>query len=136
MGFHKRFITKDLILSQKDFESIDSLLDADALIFDTWSSNFFKRFDENYKIYQEKRNNHIEENKFASSFTNTDAFDKYHISNILINLKINPSWLDIHLCIESFRPIEIPQSISGKFNLLCNFCIQLIENKLEENGLQ
>jgi hypothetical protein len=136
MGFHKRFITKDLILSQKDFESIDSLLDADALIFDTWSSNFFKRFDENYKIYQEKRNNHIEENKFASSFTNTDGFDKYHISNILINLKINPSWLDIHLCIESFRPIEIPQSISGKFNLLCNFCIQLIENKLEENGLQ
>ena len=136
MGFHKRFITKDLILSQKDFESIDSLLDADALIFDTWSSNFFKRFDENYKIYQEKRNNHIEENKLASSFTNTDAFDKYHISNILINLKINPSWLDIHLCIESFRPIEIPQSISGKFNLLCNFCIQLIENKLEENGLQ
>ena len=136
MGFHKRFITKDLILSQKDFESIDSLLDADALIFDTWSSNFFKRFDENYKIYQEKRNNHIEENKFASSFTNTDGFDKYHISNILINLKINPSWLDIHLCIESFRPIEIPQSISGKFNLLCNFCIQLIENKLEENELQ
>ncbi len=136
MGFHKRFITKDLILSQKDFESIDSLLNADALIFDTWSSNFFKRFDENYKIYQEKRNNHIEENKFASSFTNTDGFDKYHISNILINLKINPSWLDIHLCIESFRPIEIPQSISGKFNLLCNFCIQLIENKLEENGLQ
>ena len=136
MGFHKRFVNKDLILSQKDFESIDSLLNADALIFDTWSSNFFKRFDENYKIYQEKRNNYIKENKFSSSFTNTDGFDKYYISNVLINLKINPSWLDIHLCIEHFRPIEIPQSISGKFDLLCNFCIQLIENKLEENGLQ
>ena len=135
MGFHKRFVTKDLILSQKDFESIDSLLNADALIFDTWSSNFFKRFDENYKIYQEKRNNYIEENKFASSFTNTNGFDKYYISNILINLKINPSWLDIHLCIEAFRPIEIPKSISGKFDLLCNYCIQLIENKLE-NGFQ
>jgi hypothetical protein len=136
MGFHKRFITKDLVLSQRDFESIDSLLNADALIFDTWSSNFFKRFDNNYKIYQEKRNNYIKENKFSSSFTNTDGFDKYYISNVLINLKISPSWLDIHLCIESFRPIEIPQSISGKFDLLCNFCIQLIENKLEENGLQ
>lgn len=136
MGFHKRFITKDLILSQRDFESIDSLLDADALIFDTWSSNFFKRFDENYKVYQEKRDTYIEENKFSSSYLSTDGFDKYYLSNVLINLKTNPNWLDIHLCIESFRPIEIPQSISGKFDLLCKFCIQLIENKLEENGLQ
>lgn len=135
MGFHKRFITKDLILSQKDFENIESLLKADALIFDTWSSNFFKRFDENYIDYQKKRQTFIEENKFSSSFTNTDNFDKYYISNILINLKYNPDWLDIHLCIESFRPIEIPKSVSGKFDLLCNFCIQLIETKLESNEL-
>jgi len=136
MGFHKRFITKDLVLSQKSFEDIEKLLNADALIFDTWSSNFFKRFDENYQLYQDKRNNYIEENYFSSSFTNTDGFDKYYISNVLVNLKINPSWLDIHLCIEHFRPIEIPQSISGKFDLLCNFCIKLIENKLEENEPQ
>ena len=102
MGFHKRFITKDLVLSQKSFEDIEKLLNADALIFDTWSSNFFKRFDENYQLYQDKRNNYIEENYFSSSFTNTDGFDKYYISNVLVNLKINPSWLDIHLCIEHF----------------------------------
>jgi hypothetical protein len=34
MGFHKRFITKDLILSQKSFEDIEGLFNADALIFD------------------------------------------------------------------------------------------------------
>ena len=135
MGFHKRFINKDIILSQKNFEDIESLLNADALIFDTWSSNFFKRFDNNFEEYQKKRSSYIEENKFSSSFSNTDGFDKYHISNILVNLKNDPNWLDIHLCVESFRPIEIPQSISGKFDLLCKFCIQLIENKLEENEL-
>ena len=40
MGFHKRFITKDLILSQKSFEDIERLFNtgfkADAVIFDTW----------------------------------------------------------------------------------------------------
>ena len=135
MGFHKRFISKELVLSQNNFEDIESLLKADALIFFTWSSNFFKRFDENYIEYQKKRQELIEKNKFASVFSNTNDFDKYHISNVLINLKTNPSWLDIHICIESFRPIEIPQTISGKFDLLCKFCIQLIETKLENNEL-
>jgi hypothetical protein len=135
MGFHKRFITKDLVLSQKSFEDIEKLLNADALIFDTWSSNFYKRLDENFEEYQSKRLQYIEDNKFASSFSSTESFDKYYISNILVNLINNPHWLDIHICIESFNPIEIPLPISGKFDLLCKFCIQLIENKLSENEL-
>jgi hypothetical protein len=135
MGFHKRFITKDLVISQKSFEDIEKLLSADALIFDTWSSNFYKRLDENFEEYQNKRLQYIEDNKFSSSFSSTESFDKYHISNILVNLINNPHWLDIHICIESFNPIEIPLSVSGKFDLLCKFCIQLIENKLSENEL-
>jgi hypothetical protein len=136
MGFHKRFITKDLVLSQKSFEDIERLLNADALIFDSWSSNFFKRFDEKYIEYQDKRNLIREEHKFKSSWPDVSTLDGYYLSNILINLKLNPDWIDIQLCIESFRPIDIPQTISGKFDLLCNFCIQLIENKLEDNELQ
>jgi len=135
MGFNKRFINKDLILSQKKFENIVRLFNADALIFDNWSSNFFKRFDENYDEYQNKRNLINEEHKFKSSWPDVSTMNGYYLSNILINLKLNPNWIDIQLCIESFRPIDIPQSISGKFDLLCNFCIQLIENKLEENEL-
>jgi hypothetical protein len=77
MGFHKRFITKDLVLSQKSFEDIEKLLSADALIFDTWSSNFYKRLDENFEEYQNKRLQYIEDNKFSSSFRwpNNVAFD-------------------------------------------------------------
>lgn len=135
MGFHKRWITKDLILSQNSFDDIIKLFNADALIFDTWSSNFFKFFDENYELYQEKRNTYLEENRFSSAPPVTDGFDNQYISNILINLKTNPSWLDIALCIERFRPIDIPQDISGKFDLLCNFCIFLIEKEFEKNEL-
>jgi len=135
MGFHKRFITKDTILYQKSFEDIERLLSADALIFDTWSSNFFKRFDEKYEEYQDKRNLISEEHKFKSSWPDVSTLDGYYLGNILINLKLNPNWIDVQLCIETFRPIDIPQSISGKFDLMCNFCIQLIENKLE-NELQ
>jgi len=42
------------------------------------------------------------------------------------------SWLDVQLCIEFFRPIDIPQTISGKFDLMCNFCIHLIEGEFEK----
>jgi len=135
MGFHKRFITKDLILSQKSFEDIERLFNtgfkADAVIFDTWSSNFFQRFDEKYLEYQDKRNLINEEHKFQSSWPDVSDLNGHYLSNILINLKLDPNWVDVQLCIESFRPIDIPQSISGKFDLMCNFCIQLIENKLE-----
>jgi len=131
MGFNKRFISKDLVLSQKKFEDIERLFNADALIFDNWSSNFFQRFDEKYKEYQDKRNKINEDHKFKSSWPDVSTLDGYYLSNILINLKLDPNWIDIQLCIENFRPIDIPQSISGKFDLMCNFCIQLIENKLE-----
>ena len=38
MGFHKRFITKYHIL--ENIDRIEEFLDADALILDSWSSNF------------------------------------------------------------------------------------------------
>lgn len=135
MGFFKRFITKDLILTQKNCESVLNLLEADAVVFDTWSSNFFKRFDDNYNDYQEKRQKKIEQYQFSSSYANIQEFDTHHISNILINLKNDPCWIDIHVCLEAFKPVEISSRISGQFELLREYCINLIENKLE-NGFQ
>jgi len=133
MGFYKRFITKDSILSQKSFEDIEMLLDADSLILDNWSSNFFKRFDEKYTEYQNKRNLIIDEFKYKSSPPDVSSLNGYYISNILINLKLDPNWTDIQLCADNLNT-DIPKDISGNFNLLCDFFIKLIENKME-NGL-
>ena len=44
MGFHKRFITKDIIKSTND-DQIGLLFNSDTLIFnDDWSYNFYNLF--------------------------------------------------------------------------------------------
>lgn len=40
MGFNKRYITKEKILN--NLSSLNMLFKSDALILDTWSSNFHK----------------------------------------------------------------------------------------------
>jgi hypothetical protein len=50
MGFHKRFITKDIILMTKE-EHLKTLFSSDALIFeDDWSYNFYNMFNNGYTI--------------------------------------------------------------------------------------
>jgi len=43
MGFNKRFITRDVIISTPK-ESLSRLFNADGLIMDNWSSNFIDEF--------------------------------------------------------------------------------------------
>ena len=44
MGFHKRFITKDIIMLTKE-EHLDTLFSSDALIFeDDWSMQFYNMY--------------------------------------------------------------------------------------------
>lgn len=44
MGFYRRFLTKDLIVSTPE-DFIPTLLDADGLIMDEWSSKFIEEFE-------------------------------------------------------------------------------------------
>lgn len=49
MGFHKRFITKETILTTGK-EHLNTLFSADALLFsDEWSSQFYELFVEGYE---------------------------------------------------------------------------------------
>jgi hypothetical protein len=43
MGFNKRMISKELIVST-DEQNIPKLFDADSLIFDNWSYKFYELF--------------------------------------------------------------------------------------------
>lgn len=60
MGFHKRFITKETILSTSK-EHINTLFSADALLFsDEWSSRFYELLNEGYEyneIIEKLKNN-------------------------------------------------------------------------------
>lgn len=135
MSFNKRYITKDIILSNIDnLKYISNLVKADALIIDNWSDKFYKNFDFKYKKYNEIRNLIISENKFDSNqreMLSDENFNKLKkLSNVLINLKTNPDWIDIHLA-NSIIEDTIPDEISGKFNLLVDYFIQKINSKYE-----
>jgi len=54
MGFHKRFITKDTIMSTSE-EHIDTLFSSDALIFeDDWSMEFYNMYYDGHTIKEIK----------------------------------------------------------------------------------
>jgi hypothetical protein len=135
MGFNKRYIKKELILNNlNNLDYISNLINADALIIDDWSDDFYKNFNFNFKEYNKIRNKIINDNIISSNhreMLSTDGFSKLKsLSNIYVNLKTNPNWLDIHLA-NSILEESIPDDISGKFDLLVDYFINKINLRYE-----
>jgi hypothetical protein len=137
MGFNKRYIKKELILNNLDnLDYISNLVNADSLIIDNWSDKFYKNFNFNFKDYNKIREKIIKENIFNLNhreMLSTDNFNKLKsLSNIYINLKKNPDWLDIHL-VNTLLEQSIPDDISGKFDLLVYYFINQINSIYESD---
>jgi hypothetical protein len=135
MGFNKRYIKKELILNNlNNLDYISNLVNADALMIDDWSDEFYKNFNFNFKEYNKIRNKIINDNIISSNhreMLSTDGFSKLKsLSNIYVNLKTNPNWLDIHLA-NSILEESIPDDISGKFDLLVDYFINKINLRYE-----
>jgi hypothetical protein len=135
MGFNKRYIKKELILNNlNNLDYISNLVNADALMIDDWSDKFYKNFNFNFKEYNKIRNKIINDNIISSNhreMLSTDGFSKLKsLSNIYVNLKTNPNWLDIHLA-NSILEESIPDDISGKFDLLVDYFINKINLRYE-----
>jgi hypothetical protein len=122
MGFHKRFITKDLILS--DIKNLDILLSADALFFDSWSERFCSDLDTEERKLREK----IKEDQRILSGCH-DKHEDYNklnsLSETLIGLITNPTWLDIHFTKTKLH-LEFPFDWGGNFEIQKEKCIQEI----------
>lgn len=111
MSFTKKFIKRDNIINNiDDISKIVKLTNADSLILDKWSNNFFENFDFNWKKYNKNRDN-----------SNKDEL--YKISNIYLNLRTNPKLLDIEL-ISSI----LERNIEGSLDEMINKSIDLIED--------
>lgn len=132
MGFNKRYITKDMILSCiKEGGDVNRLLRADALIMDNWSSRFFENYDTSTK-YREMRTELESQVRFSSNLNDTlnhKYFTKLRkLSNILENLIKDPSWTEVLLA-SSFNLVkEIPEECRGKFDKHKQFYIDAIIN--------
>jgi hypothetical protein len=133
MGFNKRFVKKEMIINNiNNLNYISNLVNADALLIDDWSDNFYKNFDFNYKTYNDLRKNIISNTEIYSDnkriLEHNDFIKIKKLSNVYLNLKTNPDWVDIQL-VNSILEEIIPDDISGKFDLLVNFFIKKIDNK-------
>lgn len=91
MGFHKRYITKDIILS--NILKLDVLLSSEILIMDDWSSRFVKDLD---PLERKIRKKVIEEQISGCPDKHQNYSNLKSLSESLISLKTNPSWLDVH----------------------------------------
>jgi hypothetical protein len=140
MGFNKRYITKDSVLSCiKEGNDLNRLLRADALIIDNWSLRFFENYDTSNK-YKEMRDELEREVIFSSNLSDTinhRNFNKLRkLSNILENLIKAPSsgpinnthsWTEVLLA-ASFKLGEVPEEYRGKFEKHRQFYINAIIN--------
>ena len=122
MGFHKRYITKETILL--NISDLDRLFKADALIMDMWST----RFTNNLNLKERKLREKIKEDqKFSSGCP--DKHPQYSelksLSEALIGLMTNPTWLDIHFT-KTELGLQFPFEWGGQFETQKNKCIESI----------
>ena len=132
MGFNKRYLTKENILSNLNYSYIFNIYKTDTLITDEWSDNFLCSFNKD-KEYENIRLDILEKYKFDSNLLkieNDSNINKLeNLSNILINLETNPTWLDI-LLTRNILKIEI--NSNGYFNEAVNICKESIKNSFED----
>jgi hypothetical protein len=134
MGFNKRYVKKDNILNSLNNEYISSFQKADALIMDNWCSNFFDNYNWNYKDYEYIRKEIIDKYKLSSNLSDIEndinLYKLENISNILINLETNSTWVDVILSIR-ILDIKLEEEDKGQFERLVQICKKSIKNKFE-----
>ena len=123
MGFHKRYVKKENILDS--ISDLDTLLSSEILIMDSWSNQFTNDLDPSERKLREK----IKEDQKYSSSGCTDKHPDYpklkSLSETLIGLMTNPTWLDIHFTKTKLN-LQFPLEDSGQFEIQKNKCIASI----------
>ena len=125
MGFHKRYITKETIISH--ITDLDRLFKADALIMDMWSTNFTNDLNREERQLREKIK---EDQKYSSGCPDKHPdYDKLDsLSEALIGLMTNPTWLDIHFVQDKLGRFQLEIDEFGDFEKLKTKSIEAIVN--------
>jgi len=131
MGFNKRYISKELILSKTEIKDVCGLFsNCDSLILDKWSSNFLKHFDKNFEIRKLNRDIEIQYRIFDSNISLPKSLDCFYLSNTLFDLKKDPNWIDIIMTGHQLN-FKIDPEISCDFVKLVDECIKQINDYYE-----
>ena len=125
MGFNKRYITKETILL--NISDLDRLFKADALIMDNWSRKFSDDLNREERQLREKIK---EDQKYSSGCPDKhpDYPQLNSLSEVLIGLMTNPTWLDIHFVQDKLGRFQLEIDEFGDFEKLKTKSIEAIVN--------
>jgi len=125
MGFNKRYITKETILL--NISDLDRLFKADALIMDNWSRKFSDDLNREERQLREKIK---EDQKYSSGCPDKhpDYPQLNSLSEALIGLMTNPTWLDIHFVQDKLGRFQLEIDEFGDFEKLKTKSIEAIVN--------
>lgn len=134
MGTDIRHISKSTIiylLKNENFTAavremkINTLFHSELLVMDDWTSKFY------HDLNPKERKIRIElHEKYAfdssSNFINDNDFkDLKSLSEALLSLVNNPSWIDIFIVIDRLKIVITPDE-SGRFELIREKCIDAL----------
>lgn len=119
----KKYIRRKYLLD--NIQNIDSILKCDLLVMDRWSTNFIKDMNYDERIL---RNKIKEEEIYKSGCPNNNInYNKLKsLSETLISLKTNPSWLDVHFTQDKLGRFNLSIDEFGKFDILIQKSINSI----------
>ena len=121
MSFNKRYVRKEMILNKIDDVSyIFRLFKSDILIMDDWSNNFLKNFNYNCESLDKVRKQLIDGVDYNDNYKKL-----FNLSNIFINLKTNPTLIDVKLTYdflnEEIPDIELCELIESSIKLIDDY---------------
>lgn len=119
----KKYIRRKYLLD--NIQNIDSILKCELLVMDRWSTNFIKDMNYDERIL---RNKIKEEEIYKSGCPNNNInYNKLKsLSETLISLKTNPSWLDVHFTQDKLGRFNLSIDEFGKFDILIQKSINSI----------
>jgi hypothetical protein len=121
MSFNKRYVRKEMILNKIDDVSyIFRLFNSDILIMDDWSNNFLKNFNYNCESLDKVRKQLIDGVDYNDNYKKL-----FNLSNIFINLKTDPTLVDVKLTYDSLNKeipnIELCELIESSIKLIDDY---------------
>lgn len=121
MSFNKRYVRKEMILNKIDDVSyIFRLFKSDILIMDDWSNNFLKNFNYNCESLDKVRKQLIDGVDYNDNYKKL-----FNLSNIFINLKTDPTLVDVKLTYDSLNKeipnIELCELIESSIKLIDDY---------------
>jgi hypothetical protein len=136
MSASKSYINKEDVLRYLNNKGIDSItrqikidmiFNADMLVMDTWSSKFYHNLNPKEREIRKKLGDKY---RYSSSFNfieDVDYQDLTSISEALLSLISDESWIDVHVILQKLR-INVNEEEVGSYRILKEKCIEAAIN--------